>query len=104
MTCCCWGWEPNQIDNTFEEMNLVDDIVVISEDGSYTSRPKKFITESIRINSTTFFIHKKSLDGKVQIILTFYDSHEKPTFVRGFMYVKGKEYIINNYNNEYSMI
>lgn len=99
MTHCCFCWESDEKYNNFEEMNFVDDIIITSEDGNYKSRPKKFITESIRINSTTFFIQKKSLDGKVNIILTFYDSPEKPVFVRGFMYVKDKEYIINNYIN-----
>lgn len=91
MTYCCWCWEP-------EQTNIVDDIIVISEDG--TSHPKTFITEYIRINSTTFFIHKKSPDGKVQLIITFYDFSGKPQFVRGFLYICGKEYAIKSYSND----
>ena len=39
------------------------------------------------------------MDGKVQIILTFYDSIENPKFVNGVFYINGREHRINTYNN-----
>lgn len=64
------------------------------------SNPKSFLSEYIRINSTTFILSKKSLDGRVQLLLTFYDNPTKPQFVRGFLYIGGKEYTIKTYNND----
>ena len=96
-SCCCWWWDTN---TTVEKMDLVDNIAIYSEDGLSRSRYKPFLTERIRINSSTFFLSKKSLDGRVQITLTFYDTPTKPQFVRGFLYIDEKEYSINTYNDD----
>jgi hypothetical protein len=96
MTSCCWSlW-----DTDTTNVDLVDNIIIYSEDGLSRSRSKQFLTEYIRINATTFFLSKKSLDGRVQVILTFYDTQPKPQFVRGFLYIGGKEYSIKTYNND----
>jgi len=95
-SCCCW-WDTN---TTVEKMDLVDNIAIYSEDGLSISRYKPFLTERIRINSSTFFLSKKSLDGKLQIVLTFYDTPTKPQFVRGFLYIDDEEYSINTYNDD----
>jgi hypothetical protein len=96
MTDCCSCWDS---DFTIEDLNIMDDIVIVCKDIIYTSRPKRFTTECIRINATTFFIHKKSLDGRVQIVITFYDSNKKPQFVRGFLYLDDNEYAIKTFDN-----
>jgi hypothetical protein len=103
-SCCCWWWDTN---TTVEKMDLVDNIAIYSEDGLSISRYKPFlhsnsclITEHIRINSSTFFLSKKSLDGRVKIVLTFYDTPTKPQFVRGFLYIDDEEYSINTYNDD----
>ena len=93
MTDCCWFWEHNN------HTNLIDDMLVISDDGSFTFHNKRFITEYIRMNYTTFYIKRKSLDGNLQIILKFYDSIENPKFVNGVFYINGREHHINTYNN-----
>ena len=91
--CCCWFWEPNT------PPNITNDMLVISDDGSCSFHNKRFVIEYIRMNYNTFYIKRKSLDGKVQIILKFYDSIENPKFVNGVFYINGREYRINTYNN-----
>ena len=54
MTSCCWSL----CDTETTKMDLVDNIFLISKDGSSSSQLKPFFTECIRINSTTFFFEK----------------------------------------------
>lgn len=98
-TCCCWFWESNNTDTNLETLSGVDDIVLILNKGTAMSNPKSFLSEYIGINATTFLLIKKSLDGKVQIVLTFFGSPGKPRFVSGVLYIGGKEYSIKTYNN-----
>jgi hypothetical protein len=98
MTTCCWFWESTK-DTSIESLKFVDDIVLVLNKDTAMSNPKSFLSEYIGINATTFLLVKKSLDGKVQIVLTFYGSPGKSRFVRGFLYIGGKEYSIKTYNN-----